>query len=208
MAGWGRHVVFGGGEAPPYLCLAPRGGSGGLRPPGISDNYPCLASAAAVPCPRALPPIFFSSEFFRPNFFVGIFSSESFSSVVVPEGLEDQMLGIVVAKERPDLEEQFWNFLRSARPAEAAIAKVFAKIRRKILFCKFFGRAERSGTSRTTRRQNFNLERPLAVPKTSKKRKKKIEIFHDFGTQFFVIFDRFWKNYCQTDLKIRFGIKF
>ena len=52
-----------GGACPPrnlrYLCLAPRGGSGGLRPPGISVNYPCLASAAAVPCPRALPPIFF-----------------------------------------------------------------------------------------------------------------------------------------------------
>ena len=73
------------------------------------------------------------------------------------------------------------NFLRSARPAEAAIAKVFAqvfaKIRQKILFCKFFGRAGRTGTSRTTRRQNFSLERPLAVPKTSKKRKKKSELF-------------------------------
>ena len=70
------------------------------------------------------------------------------------------------------------DFLRSARPAEAAIAKVFAqvfaKIRQKILFCKFFGR---TGTSRTTRRQNFSLERPLAVPKTSKKRKKKSEFF-------------------------------
>ena len=66
------------------------------------------------------------------------------------------------------------RILRSARPAEAAIAKVFAqvfaKIRQKILFCKIFGR---TGTSRTTRRQNFSLERPLAVPKTSKKRKKK-----------------------------------
>ena len=84
--------------------------------------------------------------------------------------------------------------LRSARPAEAAIAKVFAKIRQKILFCKFFGRAGRTGTSRTTRRQNFSLERPLAVPKTSKKRKKKIGIFYDFGTQFFIIFDRFWRS--------------
>ena len=67
--------------------------------------------------------------------------------------------------------------LRSARPAEAAIAKVFAKIRQKNLFCKFFGRAGRTGTSRTTSCQNFSLERPLAVPKTSKKRKKKIEFF-------------------------------
>ena len=61
----------------------PPGGSGGLGPPGISVNYPCLASAAAVPCPRALPPIFF-----RPNFFVGIFSSDFFfvrrRSVVLP----------------------------------------------------------------------------------------------------------------------------
>ena len=73
-------------ESPlPVPC--PPGGSGGLGPPGISVNYPCLASAAAVPCPRALPQIFFrpnffvgicSSEFFRPNFFVGIFSSEFF----------------------------------------------------------------------------------------------------------------------------------
>ena len=69
------------------------------------------------------------------------------------------------------------GFLRSARPAEAAIAKVFAKIRQKILFCKFFGRAGRMGTSRTTSCQNFSLERPLAVPKTSKKRKKKSEFF-------------------------------
>ena len=75
-----------------YPCLAPRGGSGGLRPPGISVNYPCLASAAAVPCPRALPPIFFrpnffvgifSSEFFRRNFFVGIFLSEFFSKILM-----------------------------------------------------------------------------------------------------------------------------
>ena len=64
-------------ESPlPVPC--PPGGSGGLRPPGISVNYPCLASAAAVPCPRALPPNLFSSEFFRRNFFVRIFSSEFF----------------------------------------------------------------------------------------------------------------------------------
>ena len=81
-----------GGFAPqisPLPVPCPQGGSGGLRPPGISVNYPCLASAAAVPCPRALPPIFFffvrfffvrifSSEFFRRNFFVGIFLSEFF----------------------------------------------------------------------------------------------------------------------------------
>ena len=68
MVSWGGL----GGLAPPGIsvsrALPPGGGSGGLRPPGISVNYPCLASAAAVPCPRALPPIFF-----RPNFFVGIF---------------------------------------------------------------------------------------------------------------------------------------
>ena len=69
------------------------------------------------------------------------------------------------------------NFLRSARPAEAAIAKVFAKIRQKILFCKFFGRAGRTGTSRTTSCQNFSLERPLAVPKNQKNEKQKTEFF-------------------------------
>ena len=82
MVSWGGL----GGLAPlrnlRFPCLAPGGGLGGLAPSGISVNYPCLASAAAVPCPRALPPIFFrpncfvrifSSEFFRRNFFVGIF---------------------------------------------------------------------------------------------------------------------------------------
>ena len=66
----------------------PPGGSGGLGPPGISVNYPCLASAAAVPCPRALPPIFFvrkkfsTEKNFRPkNFRPKMFSSEFFSSV-------------------------------------------------------------------------------------------------------------------------------
>ncbi len=91
-----------GGACPPrnlrYSCLAPRGWSGGLRPSGISVNYPCLASLGGrspripVPCPRALPPSFFcvqifSSQFFwsdffrnffRRNFFVGIFPLEFF----------------------------------------------------------------------------------------------------------------------------------
>ena len=68
---WCRGGVWGGlpPQETPLPVPCPPGGSGGLRPPGISVNYPCLASAAAVPCPRALPPIFFvricSSEFFR-----------------------------------------------------------------------------------------------------------------------------------------------
>ena len=96
--------------------------------------------------------------------------------------------------------------LRSALPAEAAIAKVFAKIcQKQILFCKIFGRAGRTGTSRITSCQNFTLERPLAVAKTSKKRKKKkVKIFYHFGIQFFVIFDRFWRSQACFDVKIKF----
>ena len=68
---WCRGGVWGGlpPQETPLPVPCPQGGSGGLRPPGISVNYPCLASAAAVPCPRALPPVFLvricSSEFFR-----------------------------------------------------------------------------------------------------------------------------------------------
>ena len=81
---WCRGGVWGSlpPQETPLPVPCPPGGSGGLRPAGISVNYPCLASAAAVPCPRALPPIFFvqifSSEFFRRNFFVRIFLSEFF----------------------------------------------------------------------------------------------------------------------------------
>ena len=96
-----------GGVCPPrnlrYPCLAPRGGLGGFAPSGISVNYSCLASAAAVPCPRALLPFFFrpnffvrifSSEFFRPNFFVGIFSSEfvSFDFFVGPASVRPSVV--------------------------------------------------------------------------------------------------------------------
>ena len=90
---WCRGGVWGGlpPQETPLTVPCPPGGSGGLRPPGISVNYPCLASLGGrsppipVPCPRALPPIFFrpnffvrifSSEFFRPNLFVRIFSSK------------------------------------------------------------------------------------------------------------------------------------
>ena len=71
-----RALPLWGGEAPPYLCLAPRGGSGGLGPPGNSvtralpPQRPCLAP---VPCP--------------PFFFVRIFSSKFFSSVVGPSSV-------------------------------------------------------------------------------------------------------------------------
>ena len=60
---------FGGGEAPPYLCHAPRGGLGGLAPRKL--RYPCLASLGGrsppipVPCPRALPPSFFLNFFVK-----------------------------------------------------------------------------------------------------------------------------------------------
>ena len=49
--------------------------------------------------------------------------------------------------------------LRSARSAEAAIAKVFAKIRQKILFCKFSGRA-----GRTPQRPRFSQTSTKALP--------------------------------------------
>ena len=82
-----------GGACPPrnlhYPCLAPPG-SGGLRPPGISVNYPCLASAAAVPCPSALPPIFFRRNFLRPIF----------SSVVGPSSVHPSFV-------RPSVEPYF-----------------------------------------------------------------------------------------------------
>ena len=65
MLKWCRGGVWGG--LPPQESLlpvpCPPGGSGGLGPPGISVNYPCLAPAATMPCPR------FFSEFFRPIFF-------------------------------------------------------------------------------------------------------------------------------------------
>ena len=46
-----------------------------------------------------------------------------------------------------------------------------------IYLASFFKHAGRSGTSRTTRCQNFSLERPLALPKTFKKQKKILNFF-------------------------------
>ena len=77
MVSWGGL----GGLAPPGIsvtrALPPGGGLGGLAPQesplitrALPPQRPCLAP---VPCPQ-----FFSSEFFRPNFFVRIFSSECF----------------------------------------------------------------------------------------------------------------------------------
>ena len=57
---WCRGGVWGGlpPQESPLPVPCPPGGSGRLRPPGISVNYPCLASAAAVPCfGGAKPPI-------------------------------------------------------------------------------------------------------------------------------------------------------
>ena len=65
-------------ESPLPRALPPGGGLGSFAPSGISVNYPCLASAAAVPCPQFFFVQIFSSEFFRQKFFVGIFSSEFF----------------------------------------------------------------------------------------------------------------------------------
>ena len=66
---WCRGGVWGG--LPPSgisaTCALPPAGVWGASP-SRNLRYPRLASAATMPCPRALPPIFF-----RPNFFVGIF---------------------------------------------------------------------------------------------------------------------------------------
>ena len=76
------------------------------------------------------------------------------------------------------------KFLCSTRPAEAAIAKVFAKIRQNILFCKFLGRVGRTGTSRTTNCQNSALNDPWRYQKHQKKRIKKSEFFTISGFSF------------------------
>ena len=92
----------------------PPGGSGGLGPPGISVNYPCLASAAAVPCPRALPPTFFRTEkfstenffgrkFFRPKFFSSEFFSSVHPSVVRPSVVRPSVRPSVVRPSDPDV---------------------------------------------------------------------------------------------------------
>ena len=68
MLSWGGL----GGRSPPQESPlpvpCPPGGVWGASPPR-NLRYPCLASAAAVPCPRALPPIFFVRKFFRPKNF-------------------------------------------------------------------------------------------------------------------------------------------
>ena len=93
-----------GGAKPPHTCALPPGGGlgglapqetplpvpclfGGAKPPHTCALPPCLAlGGRSPPHTCALPPIFFrpnffvrifSSEFFRPNFFVRIFSSRA-----------------------------------------------------------------------------------------------------------------------------------
>ena len=68
---WCRGGVWGGlpPQESPLPVPCPQGGSGGLRPLR-NLRYPCLAPAATMPCPRALPPIYaYDHNFFR-NFFV------------------------------------------------------------------------------------------------------------------------------------------
>ena len=83
----------------------------------------------------------------------------------------------------------FTNFYAPRVQPMRRSRKFSRKFVKKNSFCKFFGRAGRTGTSRTTSCQNFSLERPLAVPKTSKKEKNKLEFFtiSEFSFSLFLI---------------------
>ena len=83
---WCRGGVWGGlpPQESPLPVPCPPGGVWGASPPR-NLRYPCLAPAAAVPCPRALPPIFFRPKIFptakffdRKKFRPKNFSTENF----------------------------------------------------------------------------------------------------------------------------------
>ena len=69
------------------------------------------------------------------------------------------------------------DFLRSARPAEAAIAKVFAKIRRKILILQIFRTRRTLGDVENYLLSKFQPSTTLGGTKNVKKTKKKSDLF-------------------------------
>ena len=71
-----------------------------------STMKPSLFSSAFFLDLHLSPPSFEHSDLPSPPLFSNTPQVTLLNFMITPEGLEDQLLGIVVAKERPDLEEE------------------------------------------------------------------------------------------------------